>query len=297
MTVADVPPFIDRTNHRSLAAHTGDIFVWDIDKTYLDTRFSSLRGLLSIPLEFAVDKRAVPGAVPLLRAIRRGPGPKSALTPLYFVSGSPRQLRPVIEQKMTLDGVDFDGITFKDHLALLRSIRTSGLLAQVGYKLLALLLYRLEAHPAATWWLVGDDVEADEAVFLLFREVCGGLKGKSLDKALQERGVNSDQRRRCISLADCLSGDMSPFGGIFIHLASGHAPLASTTLGVYQTLSYVQVALVLASAGRIQERDLRAVTADLRRHHMTEAMIEKHLEDAVIRLGVPETFCPYVRLP
>src|SRR5690606_38035670 len=118
-----VYPCLERTNHRRLEEHAGDILIWDIDKTYLDTRFSSLRGLLSIPLELAIDKRALPGTVPLLRALRRGPGEKSALVPLYFISGSPVQLRSVIEEKMTLDGVGFDGITFKDQFALLKKGR------------------------------------------------------------------------------------------------------------------------------------------------------------------------------
>src|SRR5687767_10422110 len=115
---------IDRSNDRRIPSdYRGDVLVWDIDKTYLDTRFSSWRGLAAIPFELAIDKEALPGAVPLLRALRRGPGDRTALVPLYFVSGSPPQLRRVIERKMILDGVEFDGITFKDQLGLLRSGR------------------------------------------------------------------------------------------------------------------------------------------------------------------------------
>src|SRR5690606_35987944 len=131
------------------------------------------RGLLSIPLELAVDKRALPGTVPLLRALRRGPTETSQLVPLYFVSGSPVQLRRVIEEKMTLDGVGFDGVTFKDQLGLLRRRRPRAIIHQVGYKLIALLLYRLEASERARWMMFGDDVEADVDVFRLFGRVCG----------------------------------------------------------------------------------------------------------------------------
>jgi hypothetical protein len=85
----------DRSNDRRLPPdYTGDVLLWDIDKTYLDTHFSSWRGLLAIPFDMAVDKRAVPGAVPLLRALRRGPGERSVLVPLYFVSGSPVSCGP-----------------------------------------------------------------------------------------------------------------------------------------------------------------------------------------------------------
>src|SRR5437868_8900070 len=100
------PGLIQRSNERRLTAeYRGDILLWDIDKTYLDTRFSSMRGLLAIPFEFAIDKRTIPGAAVLLRALRRGSGEESALVPLYFISGSPPQLRRVVERKMLLDGV------------------------------------------------------------------------------------------------------------------------------------------------------------------------------------------------
>ena len=48
--------FLTRTNERRIAPdYAGDVLIWDIDKTYLDTHFSSFRGLLRIPLELAVD--------------------------------------------------------------------------------------------------------------------------------------------------------------------------------------------------------------------------------------------------
>ena len=116
------PRFLHRSNDRELPSdYRGDVLFWDIDQTYLDTRFSSLQGLLRIPLEIALDKAAIPGAAPLLRALRRGPGAKSALVPLYFVSGSPHQLRRAVERKMLLDGGEQDDITFKDQLRLLVS--------------------------------------------------------------------------------------------------------------------------------------------------------------------------------
>ncbi|MBM4281799.1 MAG: hypothetical protein FJ137_13910 [Deltaproteobacteria bacterium] len=107
--------FIRRTNDRRLPdGWVGGVMVGDIDKTYLDARFSSLRGLLAIPFEFAIDKRHVAGTVPLRRALRVGPDPQHPrLTPLYFVSGSPPGLRAVVERRMTLGGVQFDGITFR----------------------------------------------------------------------------------------------------------------------------------------------------------------------------------------
>src|SRR5689334_25293938 len=101
--------FLQRSNHRHLAAdYAGDVLLWDIDKTYLDTRFSSARGLLAIPFEFAIDKRALPGTVALLRALRRGPHEESGVVPVYFVFGSAPQLRSVVGRKVALDAVGLD---------------------------------------------------------------------------------------------------------------------------------------------------------------------------------------------
>ncbi len=175
-------PHIDQTMSRVLPAdYRGDILIWDIDKTYLDTHFSSWRGLARIPFELAIDKRTIPGAVPVLRALRRGPGNESALVPLFFVSGSPPQLRRVIERRMMIDGVDFDGITFKDQLKLLLSGRPSGITAQVGYKLTALLLYKKKLPDGAHFLLFGDDVERDAEIFTLFGDICAGLSTNGLD--------------------------------------------------------------------------------------------------------------------
>lgn len=286
-----VYPFLERTNERRLEDHDGDILVWDIDKTYLDTRFSSLRGLLSIPLELAIDKRALPGTVPLLRALRRGPGEKSQLVPLYFVSGSPVQLRGVIEEKMTLDGVGFDGITFKDQLGLLRRRRPRAIVHQVGYKLIALLLYRLEANPRARWLLFGDDVEADVEVFRLFGRVCGGLSGEALERRLKHYKVGSVELRACLELAERLAMGDDPIARVFIHLASGREPQEIDDPRVVETRSFLQTALLCAQMGRIHPRELRAVADDIRRQRVPEKDLRRDIDDAAKRFAIDDELC------
>src|SRR5512137_2840607 len=104
---------LERLNERELPrSYRGPVFLWDIDKTYLDTRFSKLKDLLSTALEFAIDKQALPGTVELLRGIRQGRSGRE-LQPLYFISASPRQMLRVLAKKMTIDGVAYDGITLK----------------------------------------------------------------------------------------------------------------------------------------------------------------------------------------
>lgn len=282
--------FLQQTNDRQLdAGYVGDVLVWDIDKTYLDTRFSSVRGLLSIPFELAVDKEPIVGSVALLRALRRGPGPKPALVPLYFVSGSPPQLRRVIEQRMTLDGVQFDGMTFKDQLGLLRAGRLGDLTRQVGYKLAALLLYAREMPRTVRWLLFGDDVEQDAEVFALFGEVCAGLRGSALTTRLRTHGVHRADIAAIVEAADSIAEGSDPVERIFIHLAHGTDPTNFRDPRVVATRSYLQTALVLAAMGKVRSEVVGTVAAELRRRGVLEIEIEAQAMEAVARWGVAST--------
>jgi hypothetical protein len=177
-----------RTNERKLAEYSGPLYLWDIDNTYLMTEWSSLRDLIRIRFETAVDKRPVAGAPELLQALRRGQG--GDRKPIYFVSASPETMRLVLEKRMLLDGVEQDGSTFRDlwtgigrpHLRHLRDV--------YGYKIAALLLYRLEGTKGAREVLFGDDREHDPEVYVLYARVCAGaVRGKALEDALAARGV------------------------------------------------------------------------------------------------------------
>jgi hypothetical protein len=297
MARASLTEDIHQTNDRRLpAGYTGDILVWDIDKTYLDTRFSSLRGLAAIPFEFAIDKRSIPGAAPLLRALRRGPGSKSALVPLYFISGSPPQLRSVIERKMMIDGVEFDGITFKDQLGLLLKGKVGAIRAQIGYKLKALLLYRREVPDGGRWLLFGDDVEYDAEAFTLFGRICAGLRGEMLSSALRERQVAEDDVAKIQELAETQPiAAKDPVERVFIHLEAGRDPASFTDPRIVPTRSFLQTALVLAGMGRISEEAIAAVAKDLRLRHVSEAEVIAHVDDAVARLSVSPALAKWVR--
>ena len=49
---------LNRSQERSYPEDfQGDIFYWDIDKTYLATEFETLAGLVSTSFEMAADKR------------------------------------------------------------------------------------------------------------------------------------------------------------------------------------------------------------------------------------------------
>lgn len=281
--------YLDQSCARVLPeSYAGDILLWDIDKTYLDTHFSSFKGLLGIPFEFAIDKQTIAGSVPMLRALRRGPGDESAIVPLFFVSGSPVQLRKVIERRMTLDGVDFDGITFKDQFRFLLKGQPRGITEQIGYKLTALLLYRRQVPGPARWLMFGDDVESDAEVFLLFGEVCAGLRGSDLVRRLEQLGVAPRDIENVCALADPLSVTDDPVERVFIHLSTKRDPSSFNDPRIVATRSYLQSALVLYQMGRIRADGIAAVARTLRRRGASEREIEMWLEDARDRLAVTD---------
>ena len=187
----DLP--IDRLNQREYPeGWVGDVFVCDIDRTYLATRFSSLKGMARIPFEFAVDKVAIDGMTTLLKEVRRGPDEMSRQTPLYFVSASPAQLRPVIERKMLLDGLEFDGTTFKDWVRVVFSGRLKRFREQLGFKLTALLSARGDLPAGARETLIGDDHESDALAFVIYADVIAGrLRGDALLQTLERHGVGT----------------------------------------------------------------------------------------------------------
>jgi hypothetical protein len=196
----------------------GKVFVWDIDKTYLETHFSSLKGMARIPVEFAIDKKAIAGMPEILRGLRRGPGGDYACAPLYFVSASPPQMRRVIERKMLMDGVEYDGIILKDWFKTLWQLRPGRLKEQAGFKICALLAGRLN-RPQSVEYLFGDDVESDaEAFFIYANLLSGGLSTGEINQMMVEAGVKRDDQRCIRKLLDRLGTERGRVARVFIHL-------------------------------------------------------------------------------
>jgi hypothetical protein len=239
--------------------YRGPVFIWDIDKTYLSTHFSSLRGLSRIPLELAVDKQAIAGMPEVLRGIRRGPGPGYGCVPLYFVTASPPQLRSVLEQKMLLDGVEFDGITFKDWWRLVKQGRPKRFLDQVGFKVCALLEGRTR-RPLAAEYLFGDDAERDADAFSLYADlVHRSLTEAEADDRMAACGMREDNRRCALALLKRLPGKRGTVEKVFIHLEKGtpperferFAPLVTPVRGGFQ------LGLALFALGLVDEETVR----------------------------------------
>ncbi|MCB0406871.1 MAG: hypothetical protein KDD34_01630, partial [Bdellovibrionales bacterium] len=103
-----------------------EVFIWDLDKTYLDTKFETLKGLYQTALEKAFQKRNVPGTAALVRALRNSWQERHtgrADFPIYFVTASFPQMEKKIHEKLNLDGIYPYGIFFKDNLKNLRPRR------------------------------------------------------------------------------------------------------------------------------------------------------------------------------
>lgn len=261
-----------------------NVFVWDIDKTYLDTHFSSMRGMARIPIEFAIDKRAIPGMPAVLRGLRRGPGPAYACAPLYFVSASPPQLRGVVERKMLMDGVEHDGIIFKDWLKVMRGLRPGRFREQLGFKLCALLSGR-QNRPLCREYLFGDDVESDAEAFHLYARILAGeLAAGEAEQAMKEAGVKKDDRQCIHTLLDRLGDTRGPVERVFIHLAHSTPPEHFAHLAplVVPVTGSLQLGLALYALDLVDTTCIHQVIDEVRAS-LASPDIEGRLRDAVRR--------------
>ncbi len=260
---------------------SGEVFVCDVDRTYLDTRFSSLKSLARIPFETAVDKRTIAGMAALLKEVRRGPDETSRHTPLYFVSASPAQLRRVIERKMLLDGVEFDGTTFKDWTRVIRRGRLRKLREQLGYKLAALLTSRQGLPPGAQEILLGDDLEIDALAYSLYADILAGrIPLSRLPGILQRNGVARDDARAIAGLKVQV-GNMAGVRRALIRLERSENPEA--LLGfwphVVPCLGAFQMALALWDQGSVSAQGALRVAAAMRAKGRPAEAVEEQLRD------------------
>ena len=276
-----------RINERALPSdYDGPVFLWDVDKTYLDTDFKSLRGLLRIPLEMAIDKQAIPGTPALLAACRRGPGPRPRHTPLYFVSASPPQLAGVIGRKMTLDGIQPDGFIFKDQARLVAQGRLAQLKRQVEYKLTAMLGLIADLPRHTRLVVVGDDWESDAQVFsLLDRIQQGELEGDALGRALRQAGVRSRSVPPLVDTAVQAAGRAQVWLAVLL-LTRGRDPSFADPFSppVVAAREALQAAALFAQHGLIRPQDAGPVgRAVAHRLGWGQEALGASLQDAVAR--------------
>ncbi len=281
---------INQVNERVLAPDwAGHVFICDIDRTYLYTRFSSLKGLSRIPIEFAIDKMDIEGMASLLKEVRRGPERMSRHTPLYFISASPAQLRPVIERKMMLDGLEFDGTIFKDWWGVLTSLRPKRFKEQLGFKMTGLMLLHQQLPGGSRELLMGDDLESDALAFTLFADaVAGRVDPELLNTVLQGHGVAGRDARDICGLVR----QFHPSEGVqraFIRMERHED--AEHFIDFYPHLhacrDALQVAVSLWGVEAISADGVARVAAELRRRGCAMELLDERLRECARRGLIP----------
>lgn len=256
--IVDLPPALASLDR----GYDGYVFISDIDKTYLATQIDSLAGLLKTAFETAERKENVPGFSIVLRALRRGGGEEATRNPLFFVSASPPQMAAKIEEKMEIDGIDHDGIVFKNQLEHVRRGKFGKLREQIGYKLGAFLSIWLNLPPKAKIVFFGDDSESDAVVVSLFSEIAmKNIAGKELMRLLAYLGVFREESLRIAWLARQVKEASSPVSAAFINLDTGSNANYYSRLSpfIYPTENSLQTMLALYEQGLVRQLAVRSV--------------------------------------
>lgn len=248
-----------------MAQESKSIYLWDLDKTYLVSHFESLRGLLRVPFESGADKIAVPGAVPLIKGLHRAGRRRRSPIELYFLSASPPQIGNAIRDKLAMDGIEYDGITFKNQVRNLVRGRFNALLEQIGYKTQKLLEHARAIQPGCTEYLFGDDWESDPFIYSLYADIVARRVGPQL--ALEVLDVAGVHRQHCRAVRELLAEPLPRFrvGGVFI---LRQRPLPAQSLAAFGRRlnwfdDYFQCALRLYAAGLLDVGGVVDVARDI----------------------------------
>jgi hypothetical protein len=240
-----------RGKRRPITPPTPVIFRWDLDKTYLQSAFESWRELVRIPFEKPEDKVAVPGVVPLIRSLRAVAAEQGRDVRVYFMSASPPQIAKAIRDKLALDGIEYDGITFKNQLRHLVRGKFRNLREHVGYKLTELLKSRRAMPADSRELLFGDDWESDPIIYSLYADILAGrLPAGELEGILQTIGVDP----HLIAEARALAAGVTPgevVERIYINIERRMPPTSFRSFGarLIPSFKYFQTAACLFADG------------------------------------------------
>jgi hypothetical protein len=275
-----------RPRRRAAVALAPVIYRWDLDKTYLKSDFESLTKMMRVPFERAEDKIDEPGVVALMRALRAGARAEGRRSHVFFVSASPPQIGRAIREKLALDGVEIDGIVFKDQLQHLVRGRFRFLREQIGFKLAELLKARLAAPPGAIEYLFGDDWESDSLCYSLYADVVGGrLDHQALGDILVRLRIDPARLIEIRALARRIPTE-DAVRRIFINLERRTPPGRFRNFGarLVPTFNYFQTSLVLHEEGMVPLAAVVAVGHSLiERATYTRAQLRNSLDDLTRR--------------
>lgn len=278
-----------------------EVFVWDLDKTYLDTSWGSLKELWRTALEKAGQKRNVPGTGSLVRALKNSwSGERGARDfPIYFITASPPQMESKIYEKLELDEILPLGAFFKDNLKNLKPKRLWRLTQQVGFKLQSLLQLRTRLKDDVRQVLWGDDSESDAVIYSLYSDICARRwSERELLEILRGLRVIGEQTDTILDLQDQIPpGD--PVEKIYINLATDTDPDYYLKFGrrMVPTYNTFQAALDLSQDGRLTTEQVLRVAQDMVTNYgFTSEELESSFDNLVRRQLLSAT-CVQETLP
>ena len=265
-----------------------EVYVWDLDKTYLETSWHTLGDLLRTTFEKSFQKRNVPGTATLMFCVKEHWWAMKGeeLFPLYFVTASPPQLEGRIKEKLEIDEIIPEGMFFKDNLKNIWPTRWSLLNQQVGYKIQALMQLRSQIPGEISQILWGDDSETDAVIYSIYSDICSRrCTGEALIKLLKHFGVVKRQVDRILDLQE-QSLKHDPVEKIYINLAVDTDPEYYLKFGrrVLPTYNSFQNSLDLFQDGRLQANHVLRVAKDLQVNYgFTCDELQGSLDDLVRR--------------
>ncbi len=240
------------------------IFRWDLDKTYLKTEFSSVRDLVRTARTPAEGRENIPGSAALIRAIRSS-APDGFAHQVFFISGSPNQMRGVLEKKFAIDGFSPDGFVLKPTVGNFFRGRFRAIRGQIAYKLGELILSRGDAPIGTLETLFGDDAESDAFIYSLYAElIAGEVELDQLVSILKKAGAYGDQIDQIASGLEAVVHEHA-VRRIIIHLdqrtpPAAFAPYFPLLVPIY---NHLQTAIVLYLDDTVGPTAICAVAEEL----------------------------------
>lgn len=237
-----------------------EVYIWDLDKTYLDTSIDSLSGLLHTIFEKAFTKKNVPGTPDLIRSLARYRKKhfNEQDFPLFFVSASPPQMESKVYEKFLIDDIHPIGMFYKDNLRNLAPKKILFLRKQIGYKVQSLLQLRTRLAKNVRMICFGDDSESDATIYNLFSDICARRHTETqLTTLLDDLGVNYMQIDEILRLQNIIN-IQDPVEKIYINLATDTDPEYYLKYGrrTLPTYNSFQVALDLVQDQRLSLEEL-----------------------------------------
>ena len=233
----------------------------------------------------AEDKVAIAGARTLLQELMRplDDVPRR----VTFISGSPKQMRKVLERKLNLDGIRPDVFILKPNLSNLLRGRFRAVRGQVGYKLKALLHSHMVAVEVEEY-LFGDDSEQDAFIYSVYADILNGrLDATALLAILNACKVYKRDITEIMALHSGLYNSGDVVRRIFIHLEARSPlgrfrPYGARVVAIY---NYFQAALLLFEANILTRPGLLAVVDAMDDEGYSPTRLANSLQD-LLRRGV-----------